>query len=155
MIHKQHYLTPAGVEKLRAELEHLQTGKRAEVRDRIHAAQERGHTGDNADYLDAKNQQAVVGGRIRDLEEMLRDAVVIQEHPKSGIVRLGSTVTAETAQGDRDTYMIVGSAEANPRQGRISNESPVGRAFLGRKVGDAVQVMTPSGVLTYTIVAID
>ncbi len=155
MANKQHYLTPAGLAKLRAELEHLRTVKRAEVRDRIHAAQERGHTGDNADYLDAKNQQAFVEGRILDLEEMLRDAVVIEEHPEGGIVRLGSTVTAETTQGDRDTYMIVGSAEASPREGRISNESPVGRAFLGRKVGDAVQVMTPSGVLSYKIVAID
>ena len=151
---KQHYLTSAGLAKLRAELEHLQTVKRAEVRDRIRTAQEYGHLSDNADYLDAKNEQAFVEGRILDLEEMLRDAVVIPEHPQGGVVRLGSTVTATTAQGDRDTYTIVGSAEANPSRGLISNESPVGRAFLGRRVGEAVQVMTPGGVLAYTIIEI-
>lgn len=155
MAKKQHYLTPDGLARLRAELEYLQTVKRVEVQARIHEAQSSGHLMENADYLDAKNQQGFVEGRILDLEQTLRDAVVIQDASDGGVVRLGSTVTATTPQGDRDTYRIVGSAEANPARGSISNESPVGRAFLGRKVGDVVQVMTPGGVLRYTIDAIE
>lgn len=154
MASKQHYLTPEGLAKLQSELNHLKTVKRAEIRDRIQTAQEYGHLAENADYLDAKNEQGFVEGRILDLEDTLRNAVLIADQPAGDTVRLGSKVTATTVQGDRDTYTIVGSAEASPARGRISNESPVGRAFLGRKVGDAVQVMTPGGVLKYTIVEI-
>ncbi|MBI4329118.1 MAG: transcription elongation factor GreA [Chloroflexi bacterium] len=154
MVQKTEYLTPEGLTKVREELEQLQTVRRAEVAERLQRAKELGGTEDNAEYEDAKNEQAFVEGRIMTLELTLRNAVVIEEHPASKVVQLGSRVTVADAEHHEETYIIGGSAEANASEGRISNESPVGRALLGHKKGDKVKVQAPAGTLTYTIVKV-
>ncbi|GIW08643.1 MAG: transcription elongation factor GreA [Dehalococcoidia bacterium] len=152
MVDKPVFLTPEGRSKLEAELEYLRREKRRQITERISESKEIGGFGDNADLDDARNEQAIVETRIQQLERMLRTATIIKEHDRSqGVVQIGSTVTVVGSDGEEETYTIVGSAEANPRAGKISNESPVGHALLGRKVGDVVQVMTPSGVEKLTV----
>lgn len=152
MVDKPVFLTPEGRSKLEAELEYLRREKRRQITERISESKEIGGFGDNADLDDARNEQALVETRIHQIERMLRAATIIKEHdPSQGIVQIGSTVTVVSGDGEEERYTIVGSAEANPRAGKISNESPVGHALLGRKVGDVVQVMTPSGVEKLTI----
>lgn len=137
------YVTAEGFEKLQAELHHLKTVKRKELADRIQDAKELGDLSENAEYQEAKNEQSFVEGRIVELDMMLKDAEVIT-HRKSSTVQVGSTVAVRIAD-KHVTYTIVGSNEANPAEGRISNASPIGQAFLGRSVGDVVMVKTPSG----------
>ena len=152
MVRKETYLTPEGLKTLQEELDHLTNVRRSEVAARIHRANESGGTVDNAEYDEAKNEQAFVEGRVRDLETILSNAVVAPDAEKRGKgVKFGSSVTVVTAEGTRSDYTVVGSAEAAPLEGKISNESPVGRALLGRKVGDKVKVKTPSGVMRLTI----
>ncbi len=153
MNNKPGYLTHDGLEKLRAELEQLVNVRRAEVAARIHDAKEHGDLAENAEYEDAKNEQAFVEGRIQTLESLIRNAVLIDEHHSSDHVQIGSTVMVDSPDG-KETFHIVGSAEADPGAGRISNESPVGRALLGHRKGDKVVVHVPSGDFTYTIVRI-
>ncbi len=147
-------LTREGLAKLEQELEYLRTVRRQEVADRIHQAKELASAQNNAEYDDAKNEQAFVEGRILTLERMVQNAVIIEEHTHSSRVDLGSEVTVLTAEGREEHYTIVGSAEARPKDGRISNESPVGRALLGKAVGDEVQVQVPAGILRLTITAV-
>jgi len=147
-------LTREGLARLEQELQHLRTVRRQEVADRIHQAKELASTQNNAEYDDAKNEQAFVEGRILTLEKMIQNAVIIEER-HSTRVELGSKVRVATADGKEEHYTIVGSAEASPRDGRISNESPVGRALLGKAVGAEVQVQAPAGVLRLTITAIN
>ena len=147
-------LTREGLAKLERELEYLRTVRRQEVAGRIHQAKELASTQNNAEYDDAKNEQAFVEGRILTLEKMVQNAVIIEEHHSSR-VELGSKVSVATADGKEEHYIIVGSAEASPKNGRISNESPVGRALLGKSVGEEVQVQVPAGVLRLTVTAID
>jgi len=147
-------LTREGLAKLERELEYLRTVRRQEVAGRIHQAKELASTQNNAEYDDAKNEQAFVEGRILTLEKMIQNAVIIEEHHSSR-VELGSKVSVATADGKEEHYTIVGSAEASPKNGRISNESPVGRALLGKSVGEEVQVQVPAGVLRLTITVID
>jgi transcription elongation factor GreA len=154
MVSKPVPLTREGLAKLERELEYLRTVRRQEVAGRIHQAKELASTQNNAEYDDAKNEQAFVEGRILTLEKMIQNAVIIEEHPSSR-VELGSKVSVVAAGGKEDHYTIVGSAEASPKDGRISNESPVGRALLGKSVGEEVQVQVPAGVLRLTITAID
>lgn len=150
------FLTREGRKKLEEELEHLHTVRRAEVAERLHSAMEDGgELSENAEYEDAKNEQAFVEGRILTLENMLAKAVVIEEEGPQGVVRLGSVVTVREEGGKPERYHIVGAAEANPREGRISNESPLGRALMDRRMGDVVKVNAPSGVLTFSIVRIE
>jgi transcription elongation factor GreA len=151
------YLTPEGKAKLEAELEMLKTVRRREVAERIHMAMEfSGDPMDNTEYQDAKNEQAFVEGRILELERTLADVRLIESRPgDSDLVHLGSEVTVVYQDGEQDTFTIVGSAEAAPLEGRISNESPVGRALLGRRVGNNVQVKTPGGELSLTIIECD
>lgn len=149
------FLTREGLKKLEEELAYLRTVRRAEVAERLHNAMEDGELIENAEYEDAKNEQAFVEGRILTLENMLSNAVVIEDDGPEGVVRLGSIVTVREDGGKPEKYHIVGAAEANPREGRISNESPLGKALMDRKVGDAVKVNAPAGVLTFTIVGID
>ena len=151
------YLTPEGKAKLEAELEYLRSVRRREVAERIHMAMEfAGDPIDNTEYQDAKNEQSFVEGHILELEHMLADVRLIESQPgDSDLVHLGSEVTVVYQDGEQDTFTIVGSAEAAPLEGRISNESPVGRALLGRHVGDKVQVQTPGGELSLTIVECD
>ncbi len=153
MNNKPGYLTRDGLEKLRAELDQLVNVRRPEVAARIHDAKEHGDLAENAEYEDAKNEQAFVEGRIQTLEALIRNAVLIDENHPSDHVQIGSTVVVESSDG-RETFHIVGSAEADPGSGRISNESPVGRALLGRRPGDEVVVRVPGGDFTYKIVSI-
>ena len=155
MAPREIFLTPEGRETLENELDHLRTVRRREVAARIHRAYETGGTVDNAEYEDAKNEQAFVEGRISDLENILSNAVVATSGDRSqGAVEFGSSVTVVTSEGAKQRYTVVGSAEAAPLEGKISLESPVGRALLGHKVGDAVDVKTPSGVVKLTIVKV-
>jgi transcription elongation factor GreA len=153
---KGNYLTRDGLIKLEAELENLRIVRRRDVADRIQIAKEIGSTVDNAEYDDAKNQQAFVEGRILTLERIVTDAIIIgDDATRSDKVLLGSHVTVVNQKGDMEEYTIVGSAESDPLLGRISNESPVGKALLGKKVGGQVKVKTPSGTVTFTISGIN
>jgi len=147
---KTTYISRDGLDKLRLELEEMVNVRRPEIAQRIHDAKEHGDLSENAEYEDAKNEQAFVEGRIQTLEGMIKSAQLIDEHTSTDHVQIGSTVTV-TSQDGSETFMIVGSAEAKPAAGRISNESPVGRALLGRKKGEKVVVKVPAGDFAYTI----
>jgi transcription elongation factor GreA len=153
MNNKPAYLSQEGLDKLREELNEMVTVRRAEVAARIQEAREDGDITENAEYEDAKNEQAFVEGRIQTLSALIKNAVLIDEHTSTAFVGIGSTVDVESEDG-KETFRIVGSAEANPAEGRISNESPVGRALLGHRKGDKVQVSVPAGSWTYKIIGI-
>lgn len=153
MNNKPAYLSKDGLEQIRQELEELVNTRRAEIAARIHEAKEHGDITENAEYEDAKNEQAFVEGRIQALSALVKNAVVIKENHSSTHVQIGSTVTIQSKDG-KESFMIVGSAEASPAEGRISNESPVGRALLGRKKGDEVVVTVPAGDSKYKILSI-
>jgi transcription elongation factor GreA len=147
MAEKPIFLTPEGRAKLEAELENLRTVRRAQVAERIHSAKEEGDIMENSAYDEAKNEQAFVEGRIMTIEQMLKNAVMIDATRASDSVGIGSYVTViERGSREDEVYQIVGSAEADPARGRISNESPVGRALLGKRVGEEATVKTPDGV---------
>jgi len=150
---KPTYLSREGLAKLRAELEDMISHKRPEVAQRIHDAKEHGDLSENAEYEDAKNEQAFVEGRIQTLEALIKNATIIAETHSTDHVQIGSTVEVESDDG-AEKFMIVGSAEARPAEGRISNESPVGRALLGKKKGEKVLVRVPAGDFTYKVVSI-
>jgi transcription elongation factor GreA len=150
---KPTYLSKDGLEKLRGELEEMVSVKRPEVAQRIHDAKEHGDLSENAEYEDAKNEQAFVEGRIQTLEALIKNATIIDENHSTDHVQIGSTVEVETDDG-AEKFTIVGSAEAKPAEGRISNESPVGRALLGKKKGEKVVVRVPAGDFTYKVVSI-
>ena len=154
MNNKPEYLTREGLEKLRRELDELVNVRRAEVATRIHDAKEHGDLAENAEYEDAKNEQAFVEGRIQMLENLVRNAIIIDENHATDHVQIGSTVEVDSSDG-RQIYTIVGSAEASPDEGRISNESPVGHALLGHRTGETVVVRVPAGDFSYKIVRID
>jgi transcription elongation factor GreA len=153
MNNKPVYLTAEGLEKLKAELEHLISVERPRVAQRIHDAKLDGDITENAEYEDAKQEQSFLEGRIATLEAQLKNAEVI-EHVNGDRVGIGSTVRIKGDEGEEE-FVIVGSAEAAPREGRISNESPVGAALMGHKKGDKVTVQAPAGAVTYTLVSID
>jgi transcription elongation factor GreA len=139
-------LTPEGLEKLKQEIEYLSTDKRREVAERIKEAREFGDISENSEYDDAKNEQAMLEARIATLEDKLRSASVINASELSpDVVRVGSQVHIKDDNGKTATYTIVGSTEADPSSNRLSNESPVGKALLGHKRGDTVDVSLPSG----------
>ncbi len=146
------YLTAEGLEKLKAELNELITVDRPRVAARLHEAKLDGARSENAEYEDAKQEQSFLEGRIATLELQLRNAAVI-EKSNGDSVGIGSKVVIKGADGE-ETFTIVGSAEAAPRDGRISNESPVGAALMGRKKGDTVTVNAPAGPIEYTLVRI-
>ncbi|MGH2499307.1 MAG: transcription elongation factor GreA [Candidatus Limnocylindria bacterium] len=146
-------ISAMGLKKLEAELEELRTKKRQEVADRIHSAMEFGDYSENAELEQAKNDQAFLEGRILTLEQMVKNAVVIDENGHHEMVEIGSHVTIE-ADGEKSAYVIVGSAEAAPAEGRISNESPVGKALLGHRPGDTIRVAVPSGSVEMRILAV-
>lgn len=151
------FLTAEGKAKLEAELDHLQTVRRAEVALRIRLAKEGGDVTDNADYDDAKMEQAFVEGRIMTIEAMLKNATLIEttNNGASDAVHLGTRVTVKDNEDIEETYLIVGSAEARPAEGKISNESPLGRSLLGKRVGAEVTVAAPSGILLFRILKIE
>jgi transcription elongation factor GreA len=155
MMTEQVYLTPEGREDLRRELDELLNVRRPELARKLKEAVSQGDLKENADYHDAKEQQGFMEGRIQYLESVLRAAVVIPNDGKSDVVRIGSQVTIREDGGDEDeTYTIVGAAEARPREGKISHESPIGSALLGHKKGDKVRVKTPAGEVTFKIKSI-
>ena len=149
-------MTKDGIERLEKELEHLRAVRRPQVADRIHEAKELASAQNNAEYEEAKNEQAFVEGRIMTLERLLQNATLIDEEAAhhASRVQLGSTVSLTSGDDSTMEYTIVGPAEARPTEGLISNESPVGRALIGKRVGDEVQVNVPKGVLRLTVVGI-
>jgi transcription elongation factor GreA len=154
MSQKKFLLTKEGLEKLNEELRVLINEKRKEVIERIQEAVAHGDLSENADYAQAKEEQSFIEGRIQEIEEMIKNAEIIDTTTRHSAVTIGSTITvtvkSENSQEDRK-YTIVGSNEANPSEGKISNESLVGKALLGRKVGESVTVSTPAGDMTYQI----
>jgi transcription elongation factor GreA len=149
-------LTPEGLANLKSELDHLATTRRREVAARIKEAREFGDISENAEYDDAKNEQAMLEARIAQLEEKLRSATVIDASDLgTDVVRVGSVVHVKEGDGKSTKYTIVGSAEANPSEMKLSNESPVGRALLGRKRGEEVAFATPKGQRKLKITKID
>ena len=147
------YLSREGLERLRTELEGMTNVRRAEVAARIHDAKEHGDLSENAEYEDAKNEQAFVEGRIQTLEALIKNATIIDETHATDHVAIGSTVEVDSSDGN-ETFTIVGSAEAEPGAGKISNESPVGRALLGKRKGEKVVVRVPAGDFTYKVISI-
>jgi transcription elongation factor GreA len=154
MADRQVYLTRDGYERLVHELAELRLEKRPQIEERIRLAKELSDTVDNAEYDGAKQEQAFVEGRIQELEQLLANAEMIEEHPSTDFVRLGTHVTVVGSDDEREDYTIVGSAEADPKRGFVSNESPVGRSLMGRKVGDEVTIVAPGGSFTVRIDAI-
>lgn len=147
------YISKEGLEKFKQELNELITVKRKEVVERIERAKELGDLSENAEYAAAKEEQAFIEGRILELQDMITRAEVINNGGAIDVVRVGSKVKVKTDDTETE-YEIVGVAEADPLSGKISNESPLGRAFLGKKVGDSVQIQVPKGVVVYTILEI-
>ncbi|MFY9463079.1 MAG: transcription elongation factor GreA [Candidatus Sungiibacteriota bacterium] len=147
------YLSEDGLQKLKQELHELKTKKRQEIAARLEHAKSLGDLSENAEYQETKEEQEMMEQRIAELEERVREAVVMQKPTKTDSVRVGSTVVVSSSRGD-ETYTILGSEEADPGRGKISNESPLGKAFLSKKVGDKVDVHTPAGVMAYTIAEI-
>ena len=155
MNQRQRFLTPGGQKQLVDELNQLRAVRRPDVAGRLHIATESGGTVDNAEYEEVKNEQAFVEGRIRDLQDILSNAIVAEKSPDADRVQFGSSVTVKTSNGRRRHYLLVGSAEARPLEGKISNDSPVGEALLDKRVGDVIEVNTPAGVQKLTIVEIE
>ena len=159
MVSRSTYLTPDGVHEREQELAQLRSVGRQEAAERIQEAKEVGEL-DNAEYEEAKNEQAFVEGRIQELEMMIHNAVIIPDHrrrrgAKSAVVEVGSIVKVQAVASKRsDTYTIVGSAESAPAEGRISNESPLGSALLGKKAGDVVEFTVPAGTQKIKVVSV-
>ena len=149
------YLTRNGYQKLLEELDYLRTTKRQEVADRLHEAMEGGELIEDAEYEAAKNEQAFVEGRIQELEILLANARVVEETGKMDVVQIAAKVTIQENGGDPEIYTIVGPAEANPREGRISNESPLGRALMDHRAGDSVTVDAPDGSFAIRIIKVE
>ena len=156
MAEKQVMLTEAGLKKLEEKLEKLKSVRRIEVAERIKQAIDFGDISENSEYEDAKNEQAFIEGEILTLEKMLRNSQIIEDDKSNkDIVALGNTVVIKDLEFNEDqVYTIVGSAEADPKDLKISNESPVGQAIIGKKIGDTIEVHVPAGVLQYQIVEI-
>lgn len=152
---KEQYLTPEGEEKLRSELEALRGPGRQELAERLRSAIEMGDLSENADYIKAKEDQGFLEGRIQELEFILRHATIIDNNGnKKDIVDIGSTITIQEEGYHPEIYYIVGTAEADPSKGRISNESPIGEALMGKKVGATVSIETPAGKIQLKILKI-
>lgn len=155
MSQKKFLLTAEGLEKLNEELKTLINEKRREVIERIQEAVAHGDLSENADYAQAKEEQSFIEGRIQELEEMIKNAEIIDTNTKHSAITIGSTVEVGVADKDGKlqdrTYTIVGSNEASPTEGKISNESLVGKALLGKKVGDEFAIQTPAGEMKYSV----
>lgn len=148
------YITKDRLEEFKAELAELKGTRRNEVAQRLKQAKEYGDLSENSEYVEAREEQANVETRIFELEDLLKDAVIIEKTEANGVVQVGSSVTVK--KGDKKlVYAIVGKYEAKPEEGKISDESPLGKAFLGHAIGDKINVTTPAGVMTYEIVKID
>lgn len=148
---KEVYLTKTGLEKLQNEYEDLTTNGRKKIAEMIKTAKEYGDLSENSEYADAKDQQVFIEGRIAELEHILKNAVMIDEsHTNCVTIGVGCSVNVELEDGEME-FKIVGSAEADPEKGWISNESPIGKALLGKKTGDEIEVAVPAGSIKYKV----
>lgn len=152
----QHYLTAEGAARLRAELEYLKGVVRDEIAKRLRAAIQNGDLSENADYHKAKEDQGFLEGRIQELEYLLKNAIIVEQNdaPKE-VVEIGARVTVQEDDYPPETYTLVGAKEADPRNGRVSNESPIGRALLGHRIGEVVIAETPGGLVRLKILKIE
>ena len=148
------YLTSEGAAKLKAELEQLRGPKRTEMAERLRRAVRQGDLSENADYIMAKESQAFLEGRIQELELLLREAIVVDPSPASDQIQIGSTVVVVEDGHDPETFMVVGAKEAKPSEGRISNESPIGQALLGKRRGEVAEAVTPGGSIRLKVLEI-
>ncbi|MFH1392888.1 MAG: transcription elongation factor GreA [Patescibacteria group bacterium] len=151
---QQTYLSREGIESIEKELQELKTKKRQEIAKRLQEAKDLGDLSENAEYFEAKEAQSFNENRIAELQGLLKNAVTIETPNKEDIVGMGSMVEIKSSNGT-EMFRIVGSAEANPQERKISNESPLGRAFLGRKIGEEIEINTPGGVNKYKIIKIE
>lgn len=151
---QQTYLSQEGMETIKKELQELKTKKRQEIAKRLQEAKDLGDLSENVEYFEAKEAQSFNENRIVELEELLKNAVVIETSNEEDIIRVGSTIGVKS-DNNTEIFHIVGSAEAKPQEGKISNESPLGRAFLGRKIGDEIEIKTPGGTTKYKIIKIE
>jgi len=154
MTQPTHYLTPEGEAKLRAELKELTGTRREELAQRLRSAIQMGDLSENADYHKAKEDQGFLEGRIQEIEKILSTAVIVEKR-QSDVVEVGSKVTIQEEDYDPETFDLVGATEADPRNGKISNESPFGKALLGHKVGETVEAETPGGKIKLKILKIE
>lgn len=153
---QQHYLTEEGAQRLREELTELKGARRSELAQRLRVAIQQGDLSENADYHKAKEDQAFLEGRIQELEMVLSKATIIPSNATmDGIVGIGSKLLVREKGREPVTYMVVGAKEADPRNGKVSNESPIGRALLGHRAGDSVSFETPVGMATLEIVQVE
>ena len=150
----QAYLSQEGIETLKKELQELKTKKRQEIARRLQEAKDLGDLSENAEYFEAKEAQSLNENHIAELEDLLKNAVVIKTSSAEDVVIIGSTIETKS-NSNREVFNIVGSAEAKPQEGKISNESPLGRAFLGKRAGDEVDIKTPGGIVKYKIIKIE
>ncbi|MCX8025249.1 MAG: transcription elongation factor GreA [Thermanaerothrix sp.] len=151
-----HYLTAEGYQRMQQELEYLKTTVRQQLAQRLRAAIQQGDLSENADYIAAKEEQGFIEGRIQELEQVLRNAVIIDHtEKKANEVSIGHVVTVQEGNFPPETYHLVGPKEADPLNGRISHESPIGKALLGKKVGDEVIAETPGGTIRLKILKIE
>ncbi len=151
---KQFFVTQKGLEELKLELETLQKKKRPEVVERVAAARSMGDLSENSEYHAAKDELSLVDGRIEELEDIIKKVQIIEEDSKNtGIIRLGSQVTIKVS-GKEEVFSLVGEWEADPHEKKISHESPLGKALIGKKPGDKVEVEAPAGKITYHIIKI-
>ena len=148
-----HYISADGLEKIKAELNQMKTVKRRQIAERIKEAKDLGDLSENAEYVDAKDEQSFMEGQILELEELVKNAAVIQDQSGGSLVQIGSSIQVKSPAGAQ-VFSIVGSQEANPATGKISNESPLGQALVGHRVGETVSVQTPRGLTKYEIVKI-
>jgi transcription elongation factor GreA len=149
------YLTPEGEAKLKAELEELKGPRREELAVRLRSAIQMGDLSENADYHKAKEDQGFLEGRIQELEAILRNVVIIEESKNKDVISIGSHVTIQEDNYDPENYHIVGATEADPRKGKISHESPIGRALMDKRVGDLAEAETPGGKVIFKILKIE
>jgi transcription elongation factor GreA len=153
MTEREFFLTPEGADRLRAELEQLRGPRRTALAQRLRHAVQQGDLSENADYINAKEEQAFLEGRIQELETILREAKIV-EGSSVGEVSVGNTVVVASDGDSPQTYHVVGIKEASPREGRISNESPIGKALMGKKVGEVAVAETPAGRVELKILEI-
>lgn len=152
---KENYISKEGLEKIKNELEQLKNVERPEIIDRIARCRDLGDLSENAEYHEAREKQSFMEGRIQELEGLIKNAVIIKNKKNTGVVSLGSTVHAICDNGMKVKYMIVGHSEADPANGKISHESPMGRAFIGKTIGDEFELQVPAGVIKCRIEQIE
>ncbi len=154
-MNNEYLITKEGLKKLKEELEDMKTRQREELSKRLRFAIQQGDLSENADYHKAKEDQAFLEGKIREYEETVAGAKIIDGSNNNGVIDVGSHITIQEGSYPEERYHMVGAREANPMEGRISNESPIGKALLGRKAGDTVTVETPGGAMELKILSVE